>query len=136
MVCAPHSVSVGPGLDRSSRRGNRTRGRPMNSPREESLIVEWDSPEATLESVGGKGASLARLAAAGLPVPPGFHVTTRAYDRFVGENGLTESILSVAAQAKVDDTASLDSASAQIQSLMTQGTIPADIAALIRQWYG
>ena len=41
----------------------------MNSPGAESLILELDSPVATLESVGGKGASLARLAAADLPVP-------------------------------------------------------------------
>ena len=41
-----------------------------------------DHPEATLEKVGGKGASLARLANAGLPVPDGFHITTLAYRRF------------------------------------------------------
>ena len=41
------------------------------------LILELDSPDATLNRVGGKGASLARLAAAGLPVPHGFHITTR-----------------------------------------------------------
>src|SRR5262249_16177305 len=35
-----------------------------------------------------------------------------------------------------DDPATLDHASAQIQSLITRGTIPSDIAVLIRQWYG
>ena len=39
-------------------------------------------PGADLDTVGGKGASLARLAAAGLPVPGGFHLTTHAYRRF------------------------------------------------------
>ena len=34
-----------------------------------SLVVALDDPAATLELVGGKGASLARLVAAGLPVP-------------------------------------------------------------------
>ena len=47
------------------------------------LILALDDASATLELVGGKGASLARLVAAGLPVPPGFHVTTTAYRRFV-----------------------------------------------------
>jgi len=37
-----------------------------------------DDPLATLENVGGKGSSLARLAIAGLPVPGGFHLTTAA----------------------------------------------------------
>ncbi len=37
--------------------------------------------EDALLQVGGKGLSLARTAAAGLPVPPGFVVTTEAYRR-------------------------------------------------------
>lgn len=38
-----------------------------------------DVPADSLLLVGGKGLSLARTAAAGLPVPPGFVVTTEAY---------------------------------------------------------
>ncbi|HET7090126.1 MAG TPA: PEP/pyruvate-binding domain-containing protein, partial [Anaerolineae bacterium] len=49
--------------------------------------------QARLEIVGGKGASLARLANAGLPVPDGFHVTTEAYRHFVAENNLQSDIL-------------------------------------------
>ncbi|WP_086663254.1 PEP/pyruvate-binding domain-containing protein [Lentzea kentuckyensis] len=44
-----------------------------------SLILPLDDPAADLAAVGGKGASLARLVRAGLPVPAGFHLTTRAY---------------------------------------------------------
>ncbi|MGI5507061.1 PEP/pyruvate-binding domain-containing protein [Lentzea sp. CA-135723] len=44
-----------------------------------SLLLPLDDPQATLAVVGGKGASLARLVRAGLPVPAGFHLTTRAY---------------------------------------------------------
>jgi pyruvate,water dikinase len=47
------------------------------------LVVPLDDAAADLEAVGGKGASLARLARAGLPVPAGFHVTTEAYRAFV-----------------------------------------------------
>jgi phosphoenolpyruvate synthase/pyruvate phosphate dikinase len=50
-------------------------------------IVQLADSQATLETVGGKGASLARLAKAGLPVPAGFHVTTLAYKQFVAEIG-------------------------------------------------
>jgi pyruvate,water dikinase len=108
----------------------------MNSPQASPFILNLDSPEATLERVGGKGASLARMAAAGLPVPPGFHITTAAYDRYVDENHLGERIQSAAAQAQANDPATLDRASAQIQSLFAQGTIPGDIAGMIRQRYG
>src|SRR4051812_20548296 len=38
-----------------------------------------------VDSVGGKGLSLARLSGAGLPVPPGFCVTTAAYRRCRGD---------------------------------------------------
>ncbi|MEV6240466.1 PEP/pyruvate-binding domain-containing protein [Lentzea sp. NPDC051838] len=43
------------------------------------LILPLDDPAADLAAVGGKGASLARLTRAGLPVPAGFCLTTRAY---------------------------------------------------------
>jgi pyruvate,water dikinase len=38
-----------------------------------------------VETVGGKGLSLARMSSAGLPVPPGFCVTTAAYRRLHGQ---------------------------------------------------
>jgi pyruvate,water dikinase len=97
----------------------------------EPLILALDSPEATLERVGGKGASLARLAAAGLPVPRGFHLTTAAYRRFVEENHLAESVLAAAARARAGDPATLDRASEDIRVLMLHGTMPADLAARI-----
>ena len=49
-------------------------------------ILSLDDERATLESVGGKGASLALLRRAGLPVPDGFHVTVEAYRQFVRDN--------------------------------------------------
>jgi len=57
------------------------------------LVLALDDPKATLVLAGGKGASLARLARAGLPVPGGFHVTTEAYRRFVAHNDLQPAIL-------------------------------------------
>jgi pyruvate,water dikinase len=107
----------------------------MSSLRASPFILKLNGPDATLELVGGKGASLARMAEAGLPVPPGFQITTHAYRRFVSANCLAEAILSAAAQARADDPATLDRASAQIQSLVAQSTLPDDIAALIRQSY-
>ena len=108
----------------------------MTSPQASPFILNLDSPQATLERVGGKGASLARMVAAGLPVPPGFHITTDAYHCYVDENHLGEAILSAAAQAQANNPATLDRASEQIQSLIGKGTIPDDIAEMIRQRYG
>ncbi len=47
---------------------------------------------ADLQTAGGKAANLGELIRAGFPVPPGFVVTTAAYDRFVAANGLQETI--------------------------------------------
>jgi pyruvate,water dikinase len=108
----------------------------MTAPHGTPILLPLDSPQATLEQVGGKGASLARLAAAGLPIPPGFHITTEAYRRFVEENRIGERIHSSAEQAEVNDPATLDRVSAHIQSHFAHGEIPGDIAEMIRRWYG
>jgi len=100
-----------------------------------SLVLPMADPAATLERVGGKGASLARMAAAGLPVPPGFHITTAAYRRYVAENGLQARILAVVAAVSVDMPASLDAAAAQIAELFARGAMPDEIAVAIRQAY-
>ena len=54
------------------------------------LVMALDGPGAAPGVVGGKGASLARLARAGFRVPPGFHVTTSAYLDFIDLGGLRE----------------------------------------------
>lgn len=51
------------------------------------LILSLRDPGADLATVGGKGASLSRLAQAGLPVPPGFFVTTSVYRNSVSASG-------------------------------------------------
>jgi pyruvate,water dikinase len=107
----------------------------MDSPADLGLVLALDSLGASLDRVGGKGASLARMAAAGLPVPPGFHLTTQCYRRFVDENHLAEPILAAAAQASADDPATFARASAQIQTMFAQGAIPGDLAAVIRAAY-
>ncbi len=105
----------------------------MSSSPANPLILTLDSPQAVLEQVGGKGASLARMAAAGLPVPAGFHITTDAYRRFLEENHLGGRIL--AEVAGVNEHTTPDQASARIQSLIEAGTMPGEIATAIRQQY-
>src|ERR687883_135419 len=45
-----------------------------------------------LDIAGGKGANLGELIRAGFPVPAGFVVTTAAYDHFVEQHSLSETI--------------------------------------------
>ena len=91
------------------------------------LVLALDDASATLETVGGKGASLARMAAAGLPVPSGFHITTAAYRRFVTENGLQEQILAAVSAVTPDQPATLEEASRQIGRLFAQSAMPDDL---------
>src|SRR5947209_13106787 len=99
------------------------------------LVLALNDPAATREQVGGKGASLARLEAAGLPVPPGFHITTAAYRSFVTENGLQEQILATISASTADQPTSLEEASKKIGRMFAQGSMPAEIGEAIRQAY-
>lgn len=64
----------------------------MTSTAEIATIRLSDPGAADPACSGGKGANLAIMARAGLPVPAGFVVTTSAYDEFVRRNHLTEVI--------------------------------------------
>ncbi len=91
--------------------------------------------QATLETVGGKGMSLARLARAGLPVPAGFHITTEAYRRFVAVNDLQPSVLEALKDVDVTLPASLEAASRRIADRFAAARLPDDLAAEIREAY-
>ena len=82
---------------------------------------------------GGKGANLGELSHAGLPVPPGFVVTTRAYDAFVEAGGLKDEIVGLASRA--NDPGELEAAAQKIQALFARSTIPEDVAAEVRDAY-
>jgi len=99
------------------------------------FIVPLSDASAGLSKVGGKGTSLARLAAAGLPVPPGFQITTAAYRRFVAEHGLQEQILAAVSAAAPEQPATFEEASSRIGELFAQSAMPDDIAEEIRQAY-
>ena len=99
------------------------------------FILQLSDVNATLENVGGKGASLAKLSKAGLPVPNGFHITTQAYRRFVSDNGLQPRILAALNGVEVMQPASLESVASQISELFAGAQIPAETAEAIRAAY-
>ena len=107
----------------------------MSNEKDSPLVLALDDASATVELVGGKGASLARLACAGQPVPPGFHITTAAYRCFVAEYGLQEQILAAVSAAIADSSSSLEEAAKQIVSLFARSEISGAIAEPIRQAY-
>jgi pyruvate,water dikinase len=100
------------------------------------FVLPLADERATLATVGGKGASLARLARAGLPVPDGIHLTTAAYRRFVAENGLQPRILAALQPANAAAPASLERASQAIAALFAEARMPPEVAGAIAQAYG
>ncbi len=92
-------------------------------------------PQTDLAAAGGKGASLARLAQAGLPVPGGFHITTAAYREFVAANGLQPHILEALKEVDPLQPTTLEAASAAIYQRFTAASIPAGLAAAILPAY-
>ncbi|HSF80381.1 MAG TPA: PEP/pyruvate-binding domain-containing protein [Anaerolineales bacterium] len=94
-------------------------------------ILPFTSPAATLASVGGKGANLARLARAGFPVPPGFIISTGAYQRFVATNELQPVIQAALENLSADTAGALEQASAKIRAAFSAGRLPQEITTAI-----
>src|SRR5512137_844675 len=92
-----------------------------------TFVLPLSDPQATLENVGGKGTSLARLSRHGLPVPPGFHISTQAYWHFVTANAIQPRLLEALIALDPADSNSLEAVSHQIHELFDQGLIPPDI---------
>ncbi len=99
------------------------------------LVMALADPGAAPGVVGGKGAALGRLARAGFPVPPAFHVTTSAYLDFIGRGGLREPVLAAMSAVDVSDPATFDAAAARIGDLFAGQPVPAPTAAAIAGAY-
>ena len=77
-----------------------------------------------IPAAGGKGANLGEMANAGLPVPPGFVLTTKAYDTFVEAHGLQQQIIDLASKVSAGDPQSGEEASAAIQKQFLAAEMP------------
>jgi len=88
-----------------------------------ALVLPLESPDATLEAAGGKGAGLSALLREGFPVPPGFVVTTDAYRAFVAGAGLEEAVARQAAAAESGPEA-LQAASAALRAALGAAPFP------------
>lgn len=81
--------------------------------------------------LGGKCASLQTMTRAGMPVPPGFTVTTAAFDAFVEHAGLATERTRLLASVDPDDVAAVDRVSAQIRTCFLECEVPEDLRAAV-----
>ncbi len=86
-------------------------------------------------SAGGKGAGLGELLNAGFLVPPGFVLTTDAYNAFVSEHGLQKEIVDLASVISTDHSTRVEDGAAAIRSLFLDAEMPADIRSALLAAY-
>ena len=94
-----------------------------------AAIIPIDTTDDALETIGGKGRSLAQMTRAGFDVPVGFLVSTAAYRDFVADNELGMRILELARPEIIDGRASFESASRSIHALITGCELSAGLKA-------
>ncbi|MGL5909016.1 MAG: PEP/pyruvate-binding domain-containing protein, partial [Phycicoccus sp.] len=105
--------------------------------REPSPYVVWLDAfaEADRGRLGGKNASLGSMIAAGLPVPPGFAVTTDAYERLSADTDLAGIVRAALSSADADDPHRLRAVSTVIRSAIERHPVPDDVERAIRVAY-
>ncbi len=80
--------------------------------------------------VGGKSAHLGDLAQAGFPVPPGFAVTTEAFDAVVAER-----VDELVAGIDPDDVAELEARAVRVREVVEALAVPEEVESGIRDGY-
>lgn len=112
-------------------------GRSAMTDRARSPYIAWfdEYTEDDYSRVGGKNASLGTMMAAGLPVPPGFAVTTEAYDTLRSHPDLRAAVNSELDGIDHEDTRSLQAASRAVRAAIEEISLPDDVAEDIRASY-
>ncbi|HRI67435.1 MAG TPA: PEP/pyruvate-binding domain-containing protein [Polyangium sp.] len=100
-----------------------------------SLVLSLDHDDAILARVGGKGEALAKLVRHGFPVPPGFHVPTNVYEKFVETNDLTSKIITLLAEKSDDSPAAWEAFEKKIAGWFSKQNLPEDVAQAVRRAY-
>jgi len=99
--------------------------------------VKWFSElsNKNVSIAGGKGASLAEMYNAKVPVPPGFVVSAQAYSAFIDKSGIGGEIKNILEELKVDDTAALHEASRKIREIIEKANFPKEMEEEIVESY-
>ena len=98
-------------------------------------VLPLNTAESSLELLGGKGRSLAKMSTSGMAVPSGFQLTTAAYRGFVTDNNLQDRITELARPELISGRVSFESASEVIQKLFGATKLSEEVTAEIRAAY-
>jgi len=89
----------------------------------------------SVANAGGKGANLGEMTRAGLPVPPGFVVTTDAFLSTLDACGIRIELQRMFAESPGNDSTALADASARMCALISGVKIPSDVREAITKAY-
>ncbi|MGL5809330.1 MAG: PEP/pyruvate-binding domain-containing protein [Nocardioides sp.] len=100
------------------------------------VVVGFDRlTEDLAAAVGGKCASLGTMSQAGLPVPPGFAITTTVFTAAKRASGTREDLIDLIAGIDLTDSASLAVGAAKAREIVRTWPIPEATEARIRAKY-
>ena len=89
------------------------------------VIVPFaDANRSDVPTLGGKGANLGEMTAAGLPIPPGFVISIDGYGQFYEANDLGPKARAELAQVNVDDPVALEASAGALRQLILDGKVP------------
>jgi pyruvate,water dikinase len=92
-------------------------------------------PEDATPLAGGKGASLARMSAAGFPVPRGFVVCAPAFRDFLDVHNTLDVVGRLTGGLDVDDDRALEEVSRQLRIAILSNPLPERLERAIQQSY-
>ncbi|HET9920479.1 MAG TPA: PEP/pyruvate-binding domain-containing protein, partial [Ktedonobacteraceae bacterium] len=106
---------------------------PPRSGEKAPFVLFFDEIDSSyLPVVGGKGANLGELTRAGLPVPTGFCVTTRAYVQIAERADLTSLLAALSDETRQEHLAEIAGA---IRERLLSVSFPPELAAAVRAAY-
>jgi pyruvate, water dikinase len=97
----------------------------------DAVIAFSDLPPDSTAIAGGKGASLSRMAAAGLPVPPGFVIAANAFEDFMHACGGLALIETQTRDLNMDDARAVEQAADAIRRTIVSTPLPESLTRAI-----
>ena len=108
---------------------------PQNSEIQADIVLPFTAINLSLlPIVGGKAANLGEMIHAGLPVPPGFCVTTTAYAQ-VAEGSKIDAILTELSMTDSSDAAQLSKLASTVRAAIMAAPMPTSIEEAITEAY-
>jgi pyruvate,water dikinase len=106
-------------------------------PKKKTQNIIWfkNCSSKDFPQVGGKNANLGEMFQLGLRVPPGFAVTTDAFDTFIDRGRVRDKIVRTLSQIPLEDIPALEEAGREIRNLIESTPIPKNITKQIKEAY-